>query len=315
MFYSSEAQLESNQEAINVFYTSYLTKSYLDTPAGKLFYAYAIPDNAATAVVISTGRVEGLEKYKELIWELYCNNFAVFIMDHQGQGRSYRHLKNKHKGFVKHYNNYSSDLNNFDLQIVSKHWQGKKVMLAHSMGSAIAIDYLAKFENSYKGVFLSAPMFDIFTKDVPKIPTQFIVKLATLLGLHSFYAFGQGNYNPIPFTENVLTSSEERYTYFRQTYKLEPNIQLGGVTFGWLAATIAFLKSIDKLNVPIPLFIASAASDTVVNNKAQYSFAKRHAHATIENFEDAKHELLFERDEIRKPLLTNFYQFCESVTS
>jgi len=53
----------------------------------------------------------------------------------------------------------------------------------------------------------------------------------------------------------------------------------------------------------------------VVNNKAQYSFAKRHAHAKIESFEDAKHELLFERDEIRKPLLTNFYQFCESVTS
>ncbi|MFP3458837.1 alpha/beta hydrolase, partial [Psychrobacter sp. SIMBA_152] len=66
---------------------------------------------------------------------------------------------------------------------------------------------------------------------------------------------------------------------------------------------------------PIPLFIASGASDTVVNNKAQYSFAKRHAHATIESFEDAKHELLFERDEIRKPLLANFYQFCESVTS
>ena len=31
------------------------------------------------------------------------------------------------------------------------------------MGSAIAVDYLANFENSYKGVFLSAPMFDIFT--------------------------------------------------------------------------------------------------------------------------------------------------------
>lgn len=315
MFYSSEAQLESNQEAISVFYTSHLTKSYLDTPAGKLFYAYAIPNNATTAVVISTGRVEGLEKYKELIWELYCNNFAVFIMDHQGQGRSYRHLKNKHKGFVKHYNNYSNDLNNFDQQIVSKHWQGKKVMLAHSMGSAIAVDYLANFEHSYKGVFLSAPMFDIFTKDVPKIPTQFIVNLATWLGLHSCYAFGQGNYNPIPFTENVLTSSEKRYTYFRQAYQLEPNIQLGGVTFGWLAATISFLKSIGNLNVPIPLFIASAASDTVVNNKAQYSFAKRHAHATIESFEDAKHELLFERDEIRKPLLANFYQFCESVIS
>ena len=315
MFYSSEAQLESNQEAISVFYTSHLTKSYLDTPAGKLFYAYAIPNNATTAVVISTGRVEGLEKYKELIWELYCNNFAVFIMDHQGQGRSYRHLKNKHKGFVKHYNNYSNDLNNFDQQIVSKHWQGKKVMLAHSMGSAIAVDYLANFEHSYKGVFLSAPMFDIFTKDVPKIPTQFIVNLATWLGLHSCYAFGQSNYNPIPFTENVLTSSEERYTYFRQAYQLEPNIQLGGVTFGWLAATISFLKSIDNLNVPIPLFIASAAGDTVVNNKAQYSFAKRHAHATIESFADAKHELLFERDEIRKPLLANFYQFCESVTS
>ncbi|MGO2331370.1 MAG: alpha/beta fold hydrolase [Pseudoalteromonas nigrifaciens] len=310
MFYSSENELIDNQPSINDFYNNTLVKAYLNTPAGQLFYAYAKPEQAHTAIVISSGRIEGLDKYKELLWELYTNNFAVFIVDHQGQGRSYRHLANKHKGYVKCFTDYRHDLHLFNQQIVDNHWQGKKILLGHSMGGAIAFDYLAHFENNFSGLFLSAPMFDIHTKNTPKPLAKLIANAAVFFGFSQSYALGQNDYSPEEFALNSLTSSQVRYKNFRQTYQ-DPLLQLGGVTYGWLQAAFTFIASVDKLSINIPLFIASAERDEVVDNAAQYKLANRHNQAIIKSFAGAKHELLFERDEIRQPLLTSLYQFCE----
>ncbi|GAA80066.1 alpha/beta fold hydrolase [Pseudoalteromonas sp. BSi20495] len=314
MFYSSENELKSNQPAISNFYDNTLTKSYLNTPYGQLFYAYAIPKNPHIAIVISSGRIEGLEKYKELLWELYNNNYAVFIIDHQGQGRSYRHLKNKHKGYVKRFEDYAADLHLFNKEVVDNYWQGKKVLVSHSMGGAIAFDYLAHFEHAFSGAFLSAPMLDIYTKGTPKPLAKLVASTATLLGFQYSYALGQTDYTPDEFAINTLTSSPIRYELFRKAYKQEPKLQLGGVTYGWLHTTFAFISSVNKLTVNIPLYIASAQNDEIVDNSAQYKLANRHENTILESFADAKHELFFERDEIRQPLLKSLYQFCESVT-
>ena len=313
MFYSNESELKSNLPAINEFYTNTLKKAYLSTAAGKLFYAYAKPKQANTAIVISSGRIEGLDKYKELLWELYCNNFAVFIVDHQGQGRSYRLLKNPHKGYVKQFEDYSHDLNQFNLEVVKQHWQGKKLLLSHSMGGAIAFDYLARYSHDFSGAFLSAPMFDIHTKGIPKPVAQFIAASASLLGFSGCYALGQSDYTPEEFALNTLTSSQIRYDQFRATYQQTPLLQLGGVTYGWLHTVFSFIKALDKLSITTPLFIASAENDEVVDNQAQHKLASRHKNTLIKQFKGAKHELFFERDEIRQPLLTSLYKFCDSI--
>lgn len=314
MFYSSEQTLQDQQQHIALFFAEHVTKQHLTTANGDLYYGFAIPEHAHTAVVISSGRIEGLDKYQELLWELYKNNYAVFIVDHQGQGRSYRALANPHKGFVTQFSDYAEDLDLFDNQIVRHHWQGKKIMLGHSMGGAIAFDYLARFENHYSGVFLSAPMFDIYTKGTPKPLAKIAAKLACMVGLNKLYAFGQGDYKPEEFALNVLTSSEIRYQVFRKTYHKEPNIQLGGVTYGWLNAAFKFIASIEQLTSPVPMFIASAELDTVVDNQAHHAMANKQTTVTLETFSGAQHELLFEQDKIRNAVLTRFYEFCGSLT-
>jgi len=314
MFYSSEQTLLNQQQDITDFFTQLVTKQHLATANGDLYYGFAIPEHAHTAVVISSGRIEGLDKYQELLWELYKNNYAVFIVDHQGQGRSYRALANPHKGFVKQFSDYAQDLDLFDNQIVKQFWQGKKIMLGHSMGGAIAFDYLARFENNYSGVFLSAPMFDIYTKGTPKPLAKLAAKIACLLGLNTLYAFGQGDYKPEEFAVNSLTSSEIRYQLFRKTYHKEPSLQLGGVTYGWLNAAFTFITSIEQLTLPVPMFIASAQLDTVVDNQAQHNITHKQKTAILETFSEAKHELLFEQDTIRRAVLTRFYEFSGSLT-
>ena len=315
MFYSSEHALKKNQLAINDFYKDTLNKAYLETTNGQLFYAYAIPNNAKAAIVLSTGRLEGLDKYKELLWELYNNSYAVFISDHQGQGRSYRILKNKHKGYVNQFHDYSADFDFFNKHIVDVNWQGKKVLVSHSMGGAIAFDYLSHYTHTFCGAFLSAPMFDIHTNGIPKSLAKLIAATAVKLGFQYNYALGQTDYSVEEFALNTLTSSDLRYQLFRETYQAEPLLQLGGVTYGWLNATFKFIASMDKLNVTIPVYITSAGNDAVVDNLAQYKLAQRHNLTTIKNIEGAKHELFFERDEIRKLVLKNLYQFCDSLTA
>ena len=121
MFYSSEASLVNNLPNINQFFSEQLQQDFLSTAHGKLYYGYAIPQQAKTAIVISTGRIESLIKYKELLWELYQNGFAVFSVDHQGQGRSYRHLKNTHKGYVNRFTDYAHDFAVFIEKVVHHH--------------------------------------------------------------------------------------------------------------------------------------------------------------------------------------------------
>jgi lysophospholipase len=313
MFYSSEVDIESNLPAIEHFYTETLTKAYFNTPTGELFYAYALPQAAKYAIVLSTGRIEGLDKYKELLWELYTNNIAVFILDHQGQGRSYRHLTNPHKGFVHRFSDYSADFALFNQHVVDSLWQGEKVLVAHSMGGAIALDYLANYTHCFNGAYLSAPMFDVYTNGTPKPLAKLAASCAVLFGFSKAYAFGQTNYLPIDFTLNTLTSSQIRYDFFRQVYQQTPLIQLGGVTYGWLHSAFSFIASIESLVVNTPIHIASAQNDEVVDNTAQHSLAKRLKNITLQTFNDAKHELFFERDEIRQPLLNSLYAFCEGV--
>ncbi|WP_404342732.1 alpha/beta fold hydrolase [Pseudoalteromonas mariniglutinosa] len=313
MFYSDEYLLADNLTKIESFFKNQMHKDYLSTPKGLLYYGYTVPPNAQSAIVISTGRIESMAKYQELLWELYHNHYAVFIIDHQGQGRSYRHLANKHKGHVNNFSDYAADFAYFNQYVIDKHWQGKKILLGHSMGSAIGYDYLARFEHNYKGAFLSAPMFDIYTKGTPKPIAKLVARLAALFGLQYTYALGQRNYLADDFAVNCLTSSAIRYQHFRRLYEAEPQLQLGGVTYGWLNAVFKFIASLVNLKVTTPLFIASAELDSVVDNVAQYAFTHRQDKAQLKTFVGAKHELFFERDEIRKTVLTDFYQFCERL--
>ncbi|MBE0459429.1 MAG: alpha/beta fold hydrolase [Pseudoalteromonas prydzensis] len=313
MFYSTEQNLLAQQPEISTFFKHSVYKDQLTTDNGKLHYAYVVPEQAKAAVVICSGRIEGLEKYQELIWELQQNNYAVFIIDHQGQGRSYRALANRHKGYVNKFSDYADDFALFDQQIVCKHFQGKKIILGHSMGGAIAFDFLTRFEHDYSGVFLSAPMFDIHTKGIPKPLARFVAWLACKLGGKQCYAFGQKNYLAEEFSINSLTNSEYRYKLFREIYRSDSVLQLGGVTYGWLHTVFQFIDKLDQ-QLAIPLFIASAENDTVVDNQAQVELVHRQNNAVLQAFAGAKHELLFEQDSIRQAVLSRFYQFCDSLS-
>ena len=182
------------------------------------------PD-AIGSVVISSGRIESLVKYKEVVYDFYQNGYSVFIHDHRGQGLSGRMLDNPQIGYVQCFDDYVSDFKQFIDQVVSESSQHKPKLLCHSMGGAIGALTVMRYPELFDRVAFSAPMFGIR----PSLPNWFanlLLSLHAVLNKKNAYFFGQKNYESKPFKTNELTHSEIRYQIFRQEYQTDTTSQI-----------------------------------------------------------------------------------------
>ena len=265
------------------------------------------------SIILVPGRGESYQKYQHIAFYFFCQGYNIFIIDHRGQGYSQRLLTNKHKGYVKKFQDYVDDLAFFVNNIVMKNNHKKPYLLAHSMGGTIATRYMQDHPDTIKAAVLSCPMLGFNTGILPTIIAKLLVgSLLTLnnwLGSTPWYFLGQHNYKVKCFSKNMLTHSVKRYHSFVTLYEGNKRIQLGGVTNHWLVEGIraqqAIFTHLDKLKTPITVFNASA--DKIVCQKAQQTFCQtlHSIDATsypVKNpvtFNGAYHELFFEIDEYR----------------
>ncbi len=283
-------------------------------------YASFCHEMHTKCLVISSGRSESYLKYEELIVELFQQGFDIFILDHRGQGLSERMLKNPHKGYVKHFDDYAEDLNTFIASIVEPYCLAKQTpiyLLAHSMGSTIALRYFQLYRHPIKAAVLSSPMITFNRGILPLWLTTVIINSAlffnALVSKTPWYFIGQGNYKAKAFNDNPLTHSKSRYQKFIHLYQQKPQIQLGGVTIKWLSESLkareAIFTHLTKLTLPIQ--VIQSGADKVVDNKAQNDFCQQLHQinsASCPNgkpvvINQAKHELFIEDDCYREPTI------------
>ncbi|MEW9797398.1 alpha/beta fold hydrolase [Alteromonas sp. CYL-A6] len=277
-------------------------------------YAWCIPAQARHTVVISSGRIESLLKYKELIYDLYQNGFAVFIPDHRGQGLSGRMTQDRQHGYVDSFDDYVDDLLAFCRDIVLPRQVGKRYLLCHSMGGAIGALTLIREPDFFDKAVLASPMFGVR----PALPV-WLSDLLIGVGLRwnrlrkrqSGYFFGQTPYVAFPYSLNKLTHSKIRYALFRQLYDDHPQIQLGGVTSEWLDAAQQAMDAIERhaRTITTPLLVFSADGDTIIDNRRQRRVVTTIPDVTLKIIPHAHHELFNESDEYRNPVLSDIFDF------
>lgn len=312
----TESRLEQQfSDYIAPFWHEHVTQgSFQGNGDIRVSYAYCVPEQARQSVLISSGRIESLLKYKEVIYELYRNGFAVFVLDHRGQGLSGRMTVNPHQGYIDDFQHYVEDMCHFIDEIVTPQQRGALNLLCHSMGSTIGALTILQRPAQFNRVVFGSPMFGIR----PALP-EWLAKV--LIGVNrcanwllpgsSGYFFGQRDYHVDDFMVNRLTSSEIRYQIFRNLYAEQPEIQLGGVTPQWLAAASAAMWKVEQhgSEMTIPALVFSATEDTVVDNKRQQRVAASFANAEYIAVAGARHEILIERDAIRQPVMTRVLDF------
>ena len=279
--------------------------------------------NAATAdvrgaIIYLSGRAEFLEKNKEAFAYLSRAGFAVYSFDWRGQGLSSRMLENPHKGYVRDFDDYLGDLQQFMERIFLPETPARRVMIGHSMGGHIGLRYLHDHGNIVDRAVLISPMFDINTSPLPRCLVAKTGRTAVRRGLGSRYLPGAGDYNVENkrFAGNRLTGDPERFMHEIREIQKNPNLALGGATYGWLAAAFDSIDTIHSPGYPeevtTPILLASGKRDRVVCRKAHARICRRLQNCRLVPLREARHEILKETDAIQHQFWQTFEAFVAS---
>lgn len=275
---------------------------------------YCVKDEKGR-IVISHGFSECLEKYKELIFYFTQMGYSVYAIEHRGHGRS-GSLGKKHNTQVSvdKFEYYIEDLKVFVDEIVYDKYVNL-YLFGHSMGGGIATLFLERYNKYFKKAILSTPMMEINTGNYNKIVANLISKIYIVIGKGDNFLFGQtpfdGEYN----LEKAATSNRYRYENHLNELRNDQILQRAGGSFYWINEAIKLSneifknENINNLNIPILLF--QAGKDTFVKEGGQNKFCKKYNSCKMIRFENGKHELYFENDDILIVYLKEIEEFLK----
>lgn len=262
-----------------------------------------------------------MDKYQETIKELDSRGFDTIGFDWRGQGKSDRVLSDPNRGYVQRFEDYLSDLSQFLDSVALSLIKGPLIILAHSMGAHLALRFLSqKPKVPVVGAILNAPMVAIYTDPLPLLLARLMSRIMVGFGLSALKA-PAARHNPFlnPWEHNRLTSDRKRFQLIMSQVAAEPYFNVGGLTYGWLAAafrSMDLLSCASDRDMPdLPVMITMAGRDRVVKNQAIVRVANRLPDCVQVTIEDARHEVLQERDELRMHFWRAFDAFTTQVST
>ncbi|MFT3729201.1 MAG: alpha/beta hydrolase [Terricaulis sp.] len=269
---------------------------------------------ARGSVIVAPGRTEFIEKYFEVIRELQGRGFAVFCIDWRGQGLSAREVENPLKGHLANFDDPVNDLSTA-LKLLADKLPRPHIVLAHSMGGAIILRALQTRRIDIDAAIFSAPMWGIaglsnFAK--------WYVRFMTSIGAGgSFAPSVDRKWKREPFKKNPVTHDKERHARTQGLVAEEPRLALAGPTNGWVSAaaetTEGFKQPSALAHIRIPVGIATASQEQLVDSSSHDAVAAQLADAKHITIEGAKHEILMELDPLRAQFWTLFDEIAAKV--
>lgn len=291
-----------------------LTEERLQAGPVSLRFAHARPRSARATVLVLPGRGEFIEKYAETTNDLLERGFATAHVEWRGQGLSDRLLRDPVPGHINDYAEYLEDLGAAVGRCMDLALPRPLLMLAHSMGGQIGLRFLHDAPGRFAAAVMTAPMWGIRLGPLPMVLARAIAEAAVRLGAAGRYAPGQAAWDiaRCTFERNPLTSCPDRFATYRALLERRPELALGGVTYGWLAAS---LRSIALTRRPgyleaigTPVLVCQSALERIVCNRSQGELVRRLPRGRLEIFPEARHEILMELPAVR----AHFFRVLES---
>lgn len=289
------------------------------TSGHKIRYGFCHAANPQALVVIAPGRTQTSEEYFELARDFLKRGFSAAVMDWQGHGDSYR-LNNdptRHHSY-----GFDADITDFGLFVdhlnaIDEFHALPRILVAHSMGGNISLRYLAAHNTPFICGIMIAPMLGIRMNGFFQCLATPLLHFTQYLGLETCHAPTQGRWSETTYdvVKHILTSDPVRQDIQKFWFKRYPELQCGGVTYGWIDEA---LKSCDILKDPAtaraietPLFFALAEKEQIVSNSSAQNMIDLLPHAAVETIDGAHHVIHAERDPIRNRLLQSMDSFIQ----
>ena len=119
----------------------------------KIFYrnGYAHPEKAR--LIIAHGLGEHSGRYQQVIHRMISEGLSVWALDFCGHGRS-----EGKRGHIESFDQYVTDLDKLvDIAVKDAPQDTKILLLGHSLGGLIALNYAIRFPDKLNGLMLSSP--------------------------------------------------------------------------------------------------------------------------------------------------------------
>ena len=294
---------------------------YLTTRDGcRLRYGVFEPERpTGRFCVLLSGQSEFIEKYLEVIHELTGRGYTVATFDWRGQGGSKRPLAEPLKCHVGSFDEFDDDLTSFMAAVVAKRTAAPPLVLAHSMGSHMALRALHDHPGLFRAAVTVAPMLAISTRGYPPWLTRTITAVQTRRGKAGIFAWGMAKRDPhrVTFETQLCTSDAARFERTQTLLRHHPALRVAGPTWGWIGAAYGSMKAMtapgyaEAINTPV--LVVAAGKDRIVLTEATRKFATRLPRGRYVEFADAEHEILMEQDAIRTRFWAAFDGFVAAL--
>ncbi|HHV6871463.1 alpha/beta hydrolase [Haemophilus influenzae] len=278
----------------------------------KLAYRHLIQPESAVRklMILVNGRAENMLKWTELAYDFYHQGYDVLLFDHRGQGYSQRIIPQK--GHLDEFRFYVDDMAKIIEKVTALFSYSTQHLLAHSMGALISTYYLANCDHRINKAILSSPFYGIPLKH--PIRDELIIALMNILGQGERYVFGKDDYQQTHLEYNELTFCKTRMKWMNRINRKNPAIHLGGPTFRWVHLCLNAIKHLPKVipKIEIPILILQAEKEKIVDNKNLEKLTALFPNARCEVILNAKHEILFEQDKLRKEIIFKMLEFLNN---
>ena len=290
--------------------------SFTAPDGANLRWGYLAAQAPRAECVMAGGFTECIEKYFETIADLAARGLSVWCLDWRGQGGSERPRRLPSRPRARRYDRDASDLALFTNTLPpARH---PRLLIAHSMGGAIALLCLRRSPDLFNAAILSAPMLEIRTGRIPRNLARCITVAARASGLGLCFIPGAGRWSadrlPSP-QRSRITSDPERCRLQYGWFSARAQLRVDEPTYGWLDTAFRLVARISKPEflaaIHTPILLASAGIEAFVEPEAHRRAASLLPNCTLIDFPDSKHEPFLEQDAIRDRWLEAIDGFVE----
>lgn len=266
-------------------------------------------------VCLVHGRTEFIEKYFETITDFQKRGFAVATFDWRGQGGSDRLIGNKQLGYVRHFDDYVSDLRAFHANVLLPDCPGPYYLVGHSMGGLVSLLTGSRDRMMFDRIFVTAPMVGLDHQPMSFRSMALLGDILSAVGL-ARVPVGRAQ-DELPsergFGGNAVTSDFGRYMRVVETWREFPDLIVSKPTFRWAAAAMHAMAEAGRDDFPgkikVPVLMLAAARDEVVSTSTIEQLGLRLRTGRHLVVGAARHELFMESDMIRAQTLAAFDAF------
>lgn len=260
-----------------------------------LYYQEWTQDNAKEHLVFAHGLGEHSGRYNHLIEALADLPINFYGLDHRGHGKS-----EGVRGHVNSWHDFTRDLGIFISNILQKVGQEKLILLGHSMGGNIAINYALDHQEHLKGLILSSPGLE------PGLKINPVKKGLGKMMSKLYPKFSQSNGIVVEHLSHDKTEVDK--------YVNDPLVH-DRVTARWFTEFVESGEyAIEKAGtLSIPIIITQGMQDKLINPEATKAFYAniKYNNKKLLLYDDLYHETYNELEEDRNEVLSKVRQWIE----